>query len=141
MTLAPMPASTETPPGSAPYTTREQQLAQRHNTAAPYLRLEDDLCRAFLQAGVDPLDFEAVKLLFPFVGEAALLQVPRTQKHLTDWLYFAFLAGHDLGARHPELLADILPDYAVRDSRRRLGILQRLSGQEVGTGRALVSGG
>ncbi len=137
MTLAQMPASTETPPGSAPYTTREQQLAQRHNTAVPYLRLGNDLCRAFLEAGVDPLDFEAVKLLFPFVGEAVLLEMPRRQQHLTDWLYFAFLAGNDLGARHPELLPDVLPDYAVRDSRRRLGILQRLSDQEAGTGRAL----
>jgi len=134
MSLAQLPASTKTIPA---YATREQQLAQKHNTAAPYLRLEDGLCRAFLQSGASPCEFEGVKLLFPFIREAALLQLPRQQRHLTYWMFYAFIAGHDLGARHPELFSEVLPDYEVREAYRRLGILQKLSESERGTGAAL----
>jgi len=137
MRLTELPAPTATPPVLPAYATREQQLARRHNTVAPYLRLDDGRCRSFLDAALYPPEFEGVKLLFPFVREAALLQVPRDRKHLTDWMYFAFHAGNDLGARHPELLQEVLPDYELRDARRRMGVIKLLAEQEVGTGRAL----
>jgi hypothetical protein len=120
------------------YFTREQQLARKHNTAASYLRLEDSLSRAFLQMGTDPSELEAVKLLFPFIREALWMQVPRKEGFLAHWMYFAFLSGFDLGSHRPELLPELLPDHHLRDCRRRLLQLQRLSGEERATDSALT---
>lgn len=137
MSLVELLPKAVTPPVTPPYATREQQLARRHDNATSYLRLDDELCRCFLDAALYPPEFEGVKFLFPFVREAALLRVPRTQQHLTDWMYFAFHAGNDLGARHPELLQDVLPDYELREARRRMGVIKLLSEHDLGTGPAL----
>ena len=119
------------------YLTREQQLARQYNTWAPYLSMENGLCRAFLKSGASATEFEGVKLLFPFVREAVLMQVPREQSCLDDWMYFAFFAGYELGCRRPDLLPEVLPDHELRQCRNRLLIVQRLAGTERGYGRAL----
>lgn len=123
-------------PSNIEYFTREQQLARRHNTFSPYLCLENGLCRAFLEEGASAIEFEGVKLLFPFVREAVLLQVPGEQRHLADWMYFAFLAGHELGFYRPDLLPDVLPGPQLAECRRRLLLLQRLPGNERAGARA-----
>jgi len=133
MNKAPRPESTP----SLAYLTCEQQLALRHDTAAPYFRLDDGMCRSFLQSGVCSPEFESIRLLFPFVREAVVMRIPRQQQRLTDFLYFAFHAGNDLGARHPELLVEVLPDHELFQARRRLGVIKFLSEEELGTGRAL----
>ena len=119
------------------YLTREQQLARRHNTCAPYLGLENGLCRAFLEAGASATDFEGVKLLFPFVREAVLMQVPRESKCFEDWLYFAFFCGYDLGTRRPDLMPEVLPAHELHKCRSRLLLLQRFAGTERANGRSL----
>ncbi|MGA9780147.1 MAG: hypothetical protein WBS33_17945 [Verrucomicrobiia bacterium] len=130
-------ASLETPTASPGYLTREQQLARQHHTCAPYLCLENGLCRAFLEAGRSATDFEGVKLLFPFVREAVLMQVPREQKTLDDWMYFAFFCGYDLGTRRPDLMPEVLSDHELHQCRSRLLLLQRYAGCERPNGRAL----
>jgi len=124
------------PPASPGYLTREQQLALQYNTCAPYLGLENGLCREFLKAGASATDFEGVKLLFPFVREAVLMQVPR-EKCLDDWIYFAFFSGYDLGIHRPDLLPEVLPDHELHQCLSRLLLLQRYAGTEKGNGRAL----
>jgi hypothetical protein len=137
MSSTSLQTTTETPMVSSGYLTREQQLARQHNTCAPYLGLENGLCRAFLEAGASASDFEGVKLLFPFVREAVLMQLPREQKQLDDWMYFAFFAGYDLGIRRPDLLSEVLPDHELHKCRSRLLLLQRYAESERPNGRAL----
>ena len=132
-----MQTPTEMPTAFPGYFTREQQLALQHHTCAPYLGLENGLCRGFLEAGASATEFEGVKLLFPFVREAVLMQVPREQKYLDDWMYFAFFSGYDLGLHRPDLLPDVLPDHELRQCRSRLLLLQRYSGTERANGRSL----
>jgi hypothetical protein len=137
MSTKSLQTSAETPLASAGYLTREQQLAQRHNTCAPYLGLENGLCRAFLEAGASATEFEGVKLMFPFVREAVLMQIPREQHCLDDWMYFAFFSGYDLGTHRPDLLSEVLPDHELHQCRSRLLLLQRHAGTERANGRSL----
>ena len=137
MNASPLQTPTEMPPASPGYITREQQLARKHNTCAPYLGLENGLCREFLKAGASATDFEGVKLLFPFVREAVLIQVPREQSCLDDWMYFAFFCGYDLGTRRPDLMPEVLPAHELPKCRSRLLLLQRHAGTERANGRSL----
>jgi hypothetical protein len=95
-----------------------------------YWRLDDVVCRDFLKLGTTPADFEAVRLLFPYVRETAFCQTPREWKYLADWLYFGFFAGHELGCRHPELAEQILPGNELKEALRRLGILIECAKEE-----------
>ena len=102
------------------FTTREEQAVRKHDTPAPYFRLEDRLCRQFLSMAATPSDFEGLKLLFPFVRGAALLKVPPTRSIFPTWIGASFSAGVDLGNAHPELLEDLLPGQELREAVRRV---------------------
>lgn len=119
------------------FVTREQQLAEQDQSAQPYLRLEDPLCRYFLSAGTTELEFRSVEILFPFVREASVLQIPRHLKLLNDWMYQAFFSGYDLGIQHPELQSEVLPDHELRHSLQRLQILRGFAGCPSASGAAL----
>ena len=112
------------------YVTREAQAALKHNSALPYFRLEDSLCRRFLELAAVPSEFEGLKFLFPFVREMSLLRFPRNKNKLTVWMQLAFIAGHDLGHAVPERIEDILPGFELREAVRRVGVVQQCSGEE-----------
>jgi len=102
-----------------------------------YWRVDDVICREFLKLGTHPPDFEAVKLLFPYLRETAVCKTPREWQFVLDCQYFAFFAGHDLGCKHPEMVDLILPGGAVQESKRRLQVLQQCGGEERLTRRGL----
>jgi hypothetical protein len=112
------------------YATREEHAARKHQTPLPYFRLEDSLCKSFLEIAKDPWEFEGLKLLFPFVREMSLLRFPRTQCKLSNWMQLAFMAGLDLGRGHPDRLEDVLPGLELREADRRVGVLRSASGEE-----------
>ena len=96
------------------------------------------VCREFLKLGTgNPADFEAVKLLFPYLRERSVCRTPREWQFVADCQYFAFYAGHDLGCRHPELVESILPGDEVKEAKRRLQILQQCGDEERITPRSL----
>jgi hypothetical protein len=96
------------------------------------------VCREFLKLGTgNPADFEAVKLLFPYLRETSVCRTPREWQFVADCQYFAFYAGHDLGCRHPELVESILPGDEVKEAKRRLQILQQCGDEERITPRSL----
>jgi len=115
----------------------EHSLAQKRPQA--YWRLEDKLCREFLQLGINKTDFESVELFFPFVRLASVFQVPRDFRHVADWLYLAFLAGTDLGFKQPDLVEAILPGWELNETKRRLTVLQQKCPEVHLTGRGLHS--
>ena len=86
---------------AARFATREERAARKHKSPLPYFRVEDKLCRQFLEAATDPREFEGLKLLFPFERELSVLQVYREIGTVSGRMYLAFLAGHDLGKGHP----------------------------------------
>src|SRR5437899_2413708 len=112
------------------FATKEQVAARKHNTAAPYFRLIDPICKGFMQQATDPREFEGLKLLFPFVREMSLLRFEPTLEKLGVWMQLAFLAGHDLGHAHPERLEDVLPGPELGAAERRLGVLAQCAGEE-----------
>jgi hypothetical protein len=114
----------------ANYATREEHAARKHHTPLPYFRLEDSLCKSFLEIAKDPCEFEGIKLLFPFVREMSVLRFPRTQCSLSNWMQLAFMSGHDLGRAYPDRIEDVLPGHELRDAERRVGVLRGASGEE-----------
>lgn len=102
-----------------------------------YWRLDNAVCREFLQLGTEPEDFEAVKRLFPYIREAAVCETPRGWEYVPDWLYLGFLAGHELGCKHPELVGVILPGEEVEEAKHRLQVLQQCAEEKRLTGRGL----
>jgi hypothetical protein len=112
------------------FRTAEEIAAAEGNTVRPYLRLEDSLCRRFLQLATDPREFAGLRLLFPFVREASVLRAGRGRDKFAGWMTLAFLAGHDLGRAHPDHVEDVLPDLEFRETMSRLAIIQRCSGEE-----------
>jgi len=111
------------------FATREQQAARKHNNPLPYFRLEDTLCRRFLEAATSPTEFEGVKLLFPFERELSVLQIYRKVATIAGRMHLAFIAGYDLGKGHPELLEEVLPGPELRETVVRVGIIKTLSGE------------
>jgi hypothetical protein len=107
--------------------TREERFARRHDSPAPYFRLQDSLCKAFLQQATNPREFEGLKLLFPFVRAKSVLQPGRAVEDFPVWMHLAFLAGHDLGRAYPELLEDVVPPDELRDATHRVKMLQHHS--------------
>jgi hypothetical protein len=102
------------------------ETTERLAGLSAYWRLDDVVCREFLKLGTsNPADFEAVKLLFPYLRETSVFRTPREWQFVADCQYFAFYAGHDLGCKHPELVESILPGDEVKEGKRRLQILQR----------------
>jgi hypothetical protein len=95
-----------------------------------YTRLEDAVCKEFLKLGTRREDFEAARLIFPYVRATSVGQTPREWEHLVDYLYFGFFAGHALGWRHPELVEAVLPGDEVRQAMRRLDLLVKHSGKD-----------
>ena len=71
---------------AASYITKEKRLARRHDSPVPYFRLEDPLCKGFLELATDPQEFEGMKLLFPFVREMSLLRFERSKRKLPAWM-------------------------------------------------------
>lgn len=115
----------------ATFATREEITARRHNTGLPYFRLDDSLCKRFLELATDPGDFEGLKLLFPFVREMSLLRCERSSLAKLDvWMQLAFMAGHDLGRAHPERVEDVLRGHELQEAARRLGVLGQSAGEE-----------
>ena len=112
------------------FATREERAARKHNSPLPYFRVEDKLCRQFLEAATNPREFEGLKLLFPFERELSVLQVYREIGTVSGRMYLAFLAGHDLGKGHPELLEEVLPGREMQGAVRRVGIIKTCSGEE-----------
>src|SRR5437660_1152014 len=43
------------------FATKEQVAARKHNTAAPYFRLIDPICKGFMELATDPSEFEGLK--------------------------------------------------------------------------------
>jgi hypothetical protein len=115
---------------AGPYATREEQTARESNSAAPYFRLKDSLCRSFLKQATDPGEFTGLKLMFPLIREFSLLRAVRAIEKVSLWMHLAFLAGHDLGRAHPERLEEVLPGGEMRGAVMRLGIIERCSGEE-----------
>ena len=130
--LAPgSPARTGAPQGRARrFVTREQQMALKQNNPLPYFRLEDSPCRRFLEAAENPREFEGLKLLFPFVRELSVLRVYGEVSTVAARMHLAFMAGHDLGRGHPELLEEVLPGRELAATRMRVGIIKELSGED-----------
>ena len=96
------------------------ECPDRNQLLESYLRREDVVCRKFLQLGQNPADFEAVRLFFPYVRELSACRAPREWSNVSDYQYFGYYAGHDLGHRHPELQEAILPGEEEREAKRRL---------------------
>jgi hypothetical protein len=123
-------------PGSAPqgkltqFITREEHLAREANNAMPYFRLDDSLCKGFLNLATCPSEVEGFKLLFPFIREMSLLRLSRTLDALPTWMYLAFMAGHDLGRARLDSLDEVLPGRELREGIRRVGVVQQSSGEE-----------
>lgn len=111
------------------FATREQQAARKHSNPLPYFRPEDNLCRRFLEAATSPMEFEGLKLLFPFERELSVLQIYRKVATVAGRMQLAFIAGHDLGKRHAELLEEVLPGPELRETVLRVGIIKALSGE------------
>jgi len=109
------------------FVTREEEQVRRHGSAVPYFRLQDGLCRAFLELATDPREFEGLKLLFPFVRENVLLGIPQTHGLLASWMSAAFSAGHDLGRAHAEVLEEVLPGQELPAAVRRVAVIQKCS--------------
>jgi len=103
------------------------------NALVPYFRLEDSLCRRFLELARGAQDFEGMKLLFPFVREMSVLRFPRTPCKVAFWMQLAFMAGHDLGRAYPDRIQNVLPGLELREAVRRVGVLQYYSGEEHST--------
>ena len=99
------------------------ECPDRNPLLGHYLRQEDPVCRAFLQLGANPPDFEAVRLFFPYVRELCVCLAPRKWSSVSDCQFFAYIAGHDLGCRHPELQEAILPGEEGAGAKRRLKVL------------------
>lgn len=112
------------------YSTREEQFARRYGVAGPYFRLQDSLCKTFLELATDPREFEGLKLLFPFIREMSVLRFPRTAQGLATWTHLAFIAGHDLGRGRPESLDEVLPGLERPEAVRRLRVMQHCSGED-----------
>ena len=112
------------------FRTAEEIESVERRSAAPYFRLNDSLCRRFLKLATDPREFEGLKLLFPFVREASVLQACRGREKLAAWMSLAFLAGHDLGRAHPDHVEDVLPGLEFRGALSRLDIIRNCSGEE-----------
>jgi hypothetical protein len=112
------------------FVTREEHLARKANNAMPYFRLEDSLCKGFLELATCPSEAEGFMLLFPFIREMSLLRLSRTLDKLPTWMHLAFMAGHDLGRAHPDRLEEVLPGRDLREGIRRVWIMQQSSGEE-----------
>jgi hypothetical protein len=74
------------------------------------------------RSGRGPAAFAGMKLLFPFVRELSVLRVGRDIGRLSEWIGWAFLAGHDVGRAHPERLEDVLPGSEVREASIRVSV-------------------
>jgi hypothetical protein len=74
-----------------------EPIPDRLKALRAYWRLDDFICREFLTLGTTPANFEAVKLLFPYLRETAVCETPREWAFIADLQFFAFYAGHDLG--------------------------------------------
>lgn len=111
---------------SAPacFQTREERIARRHGTPGPYFRLEDSVCRRFLERATDPVEFAGLRLIFPFVREASLLRPERKLHLLGWWMSMAFHAGLEFGRTHPEHLEELLPGRGIVEALRRLGAIR-----------------
>lgn len=112
------------------YATREERVARKHNSPLPYFRVEDRLCRQFLREAANPREFEGLKLLYPFERELSVLQVYQGIGSVSGRMYLAFLAGHDLGKAHPDLLEEVLPGRELREAAQRVDIIRTCSGEE-----------
>lgn len=91
---------------------------------APYFRNGDPLCKRFLALGADAASFELVKLVFPLVREASVLQLPRNAQSLASWLTTAAVAGHRLGKSHPDLADRVLPEAETAAALDRLRLIR-----------------
>jgi hypothetical protein len=112
------------------FITCEERRARKTNTAKPYFRLDDGLCKGFLELATYPSEFEGLKLLFPFVREVSLLRLSRTRDKMASLMVLAFMAGHDLGRAHPDRLEEVLPFRELREGIRRVHVVQQSSGEE-----------
>ncbi len=129
----PTPGRSSTRPAAkrrSEYSTMEEQAARKHNTPTPYFRLQDSLCKAFLQRAANQWEFDGLKHLFPFVREMSLLGFGREHRKLSVWVRSAFMAGHDLGRAHPGYLEEVLPGPALNLATHRVGVLKQCSGEE-----------
>ena len=107
-----------------PFRTVEEIRVQVDDTWEPHQRLEDKLCRRFLEDGASAAGFEATKALFPFVRDSSLFEMPRSQERVPSWMTAAFYAGFEFGRLLPERVEQVLTERDVADSFRRLGILR-----------------
>jgi hypothetical protein len=96
----------------------------------PYFRLEDSLCRRYLELATAPGEFEGLKLLFPFLREMSVLRFSRAKSKLPVWMQLSFMAGHDLGRGNPERVEEVLPGLELREAARRVSVLQQCSGED-----------
>lgn len=119
------PSPARSAPSAARSAARENaQPSGRLRPFQKYWRLHDPLCRSFLQLGTHFQDFAAVKLAFPFVREATLLEAPQDScSDLADSLNLALLAGHALGCHRPDLLEEVLPAYELMLAQRRVRLI------------------
>jgi hypothetical protein len=96
----------------------------------PYFRLDDSICRRFLELAADPREFEGLALLFPFLREMSVLRFNRAKSKLPVWMQLSFMAGHDLGRENPECVEEVLPGLELREATRRVSVLQQCSGED-----------
>jgi hypothetical protein len=112
------------------FRTTEEIESIEGKSVAHYFRLQDSLCRRFLELATDPREFAGLKLVFPFIREASVLRACRGREKFAGWMTLAFLAGHDLGRAHPDRAEDLLPALEFHAAASRLGVIQSCSGEE-----------
>lgn len=139
-TPAPSPRAPAAAAGrrDTPFQTEEQREARELNRPQPFFRLQDPFCRRFLEEAASPTEFAGRKLLFPFVRDLSVLQIPHAAETLAHVLYLAFLSGHDLGRAHPDRWEEVLPGPELNEARRRLSTIRDCSEEEVLTGCGLM---
>jgi len=112
------------------FTCAEQREVAETGSLKPYLRVDDPMCRAFLENGRDPAQFEGIRRLFPFIRTGSVYDMPRSLGTLHHWMAFAFTAGYDYGRVHPEELEVVLPREQEQEGLRRVGVLKQALGEE-----------
>lgn len=106
--------------------TNEFLLAYETGAFAGYCRMQCGLCHAFVRRLKTPVEFRSLKYFFPFIRLASVLEFPRTQENLPEWLQFAFQAGLELGDAHPEAADEILPDHVLAKARSSLASFKKM---------------
>jgi hypothetical protein len=114
--------------------TPRASVTRRHKSGITLPPARRRIVRLSCKRGFYPSEFEGVSCYFLY--SRSVDSVTRKLNNLSEWLYLHSQRQRSPGAP-PELLSDVLSDHELRETRRRLGLIQRFAGQELSFGPAL----